>query len=238
MSRKYDAETECIVWTAEELVPGINPVWSPMIGECIYNLRCALDHLWWQFAIDYLEREPREDEARDIQFPILTKTDPAQYESHRFLRYVDEEVAEKAKPLQGYDRGENEEPFLEVLAELSNHDKHRGLRPVLLRTSGFSTPMGDVSSIDCHIPKGEGEAEWAVEISWLETNELQVGDEVFWQKVVPTGPNPDIQVDPEIRCTIGLGPKRIALDTLRELGQFVYGVIVEFAPLLKSKTPD
>jgi hypothetical protein len=65
-SRRFDSDTNEIVWTAEAIVPEIAPAWPLMIGECVYNLRCALDHLWWELAIDHLGREPTGDEAPAI----------------------------------------------------------------------------------------------------------------------------------------------------------------------------
>jgi hypothetical protein len=52
--REYDPDSKRVVWIADRMIPEIDPAWTLMIGDCLYNLRCALDHLWWQFAIDSL----------------------------------------------------------------------------------------------------------------------------------------------------------------------------------------
>jgi hypothetical protein len=34
-SRRFDSDTNEIVWTAEAIVPEITPAWPLMIGECV-----------------------------------------------------------------------------------------------------------------------------------------------------------------------------------------------------------
>jgi len=197
--RRFDPDSKEIVWTAEEIVPVLDPNWPLMIGECVYNLRCALDHLWWALAIDHLGREPTDVEAKAIQFPILTKVPPEKFEDHRFLAHVADDVVTKAKNAQLFDRSEGAEPLLAVLADLSNHDKHRRIEPTFFRASNVGIQIGDVRCVDCHVPKSDEEgAEWAVTIGFPDWEELNVGDQVLRQEVVPTGPNPDIDADPEI----------------------------------------
>jgi len=69
--REFDPSNNLILWIAESL-PEIGDDWGLIVGDAIHNMRCALDHLWWQLAIDHLGRKPTEEEARDIMFPILT----------------------------------------------------------------------------------------------------------------------------------------------------------------------
>jgi hypothetical protein len=47
-----------ILWIVETL-PEIDEEWGLMVGDAIHNIRCALDHLWWQLAIDHLDRRLR-----------------------------------------------------------------------------------------------------------------------------------------------------------------------------------
>ena len=60
--------------------------WGVRIGDCLHNLRSALDHIAWQLALDYLEREPTEAEAKAIQFPIEDTAD--RFERARVRPYV------------------------------------------------------------------------------------------------------------------------------------------------------
>jgi hypothetical protein len=160
-SRRFDSDTNEIVWTAEAIVPEIAPAWPLMIGECVYNLRCALDHLWWELAIDHLGREPTGDEAPAIQFPIYPRTPPESFEHRRFLKHVGDEVVQKAKMVQAFDRPEGDESLLGVLADLSNHDKHRKIQPTYFRPIGVGTTIGNAACVDCHLPRSDMDgAEW------------------------------------------------------------------------------
>ncbi len=126
--RQFDPENNLVLWIAER-VPEVSDDWGLMVGEAIYNMRCALDHLWWQLAIDHLGRKPTEDEAREIMFPILTFLDSERFRRHRYLKHVSPEAAEKAERCQRYDAREDEVLLLTVLATLSNRDKHREIQP-------------------------------------------------------------------------------------------------------------
>jgi hypothetical protein len=234
-SRRFDSETNEIVWTAESIVPEIAPHWPLMIGECVYNLRCALDHLWWELAIDDLGREPTEDEARAIQFPIYTRSRPESFESQRFLTHVASEAVQKAREVQVFDRPEGTEALLGVLADLSNHDKHRKIQPTYFRPIHVETTIGNATCVDCHVPRsGEGDSEWVATIEFPDWEGVEVGDEVLRQEVVPTGPNPDIDHEPQINLIVGFGPEGSVTVILKKLGLLVHRVIVEFAPLVKE----
>jgi hypothetical protein len=234
-SRRFDSDANEIVWTAEAIVPEIAPAWPLMIGDCVYNLRCALDHLWWELAIDHLGREPTNEEAPAIQFPIYPRTPPESFESRRFLTHVDDEVVRKAKIVQGFDRPDEAESLLGVLADLSNHDKHRRIQPTYFRAIQIGTTIGNVACIDCHVPRSDiPGAEWVATIGFPDWERVKIGDEILRQEVVPTGPSPDINSDPDIQLVVGFGPEQAVPLILYELGRLVHGVIVEFAPLLKN----
>jgi hypothetical protein len=117
-----------------------------MVGDTVHNMRCVLDHIWWQLAVAHLQREPTEQEAKDIQFPILS--DPAMrdnitlYTSHRFFRHVNPCQSQRVRLLQPYMRRDDDEGLdpLEALADLSNTDKHRFLHPIDLRPAGGHIP--------------------------------------------------------------------------------------------------
>ena len=60
-----DAQSGKHILTAHD-VPAVDPQWSLEIGEILFNLRSALDHLAWQLVILDGAHEP----GKDTQFPI------------------------------------------------------------------------------------------------------------------------------------------------------------------------
>jgi hypothetical protein len=77
-------------------------------------------------------------------------------------------------------------------------------------------------------------AEWCFTIDFG-YEKATVGDIVLGVHVIPTGPNPDIDIDPEITGHIGFGSETPVELTLKQLGRLVRHIIVELAPLLKAK---
>ncbi|MCW2980493.1 MAG: hypothetical protein JWO14_2220 [Solirubrobacterales bacterium] len=129
--RQFDPENNLILWIAESL-PEIGDDWGLIVGDAIHNMRCALDHLWWQLAIDHLGRKPTEKEAREILFPILPHLNPEKFRKHRYLKYVCAEAAEKAERFQRYDASKDQVLLLTVLATLQPRQA-QGNPPGLLR---------------------------------------------------------------------------------------------------------
>lgn len=236
--RRFDPENNLVLWIAER-VPAINDDWGLMVGDAIHNMRCALDHLWWQLAIDHLGRKPTDAEARDIQFPILTFSSPEKFRSHRFLRHVGPEAAQRAEHCQRYDAKDDEVLLLTVLATLSNRDKHREIHPTLFINTNSTIPILDMSAfVDCELTNEvrDGMRHFEGKIIHPPTSPA-VGDIVAGISVTPTGPNPDIKVDAEVTGEIVLGSQddmTLFFGILDEMGQFVGTVLNWFAPLLRS----
>jgi hypothetical protein len=242
-TRKFDPESERVLFIAERL-PEIGDDWGLMVGDAIHNLRCALDHLWWQLAIDELGREPTEDEAKSIQFPIIS--DPDSWDGHRFLQHVGTDAADKAKTFQGYDRPEGP-TLLSVLGALrdwSNTDKHRELPPSFFESAGFTWAAAPPPQMltDCKIPSRPdsetGEPIWEMDVEFGPVGHpgrVEVGDVVLGVRVVPTGKNPDIDQEPEIALDIFFGERETGYNVqlLDHIGSFVFRILNEFAPLLK-----
>jgi hypothetical protein len=92
---------------------------SAIIGDCLYNLRAALDYLIWQLA---LLTGPKDDRVR-IYFPIFSEPD-------KFKRHWDQALSQHL-PRDTFAALDRVQPYragYERLAEfrcLSNEDKHR-----------------------------------------------------------------------------------------------------------------
>jgi hypothetical protein len=235
-SRRYDAASERVLFVAEKVGPEIPESWGLVIGEIVYNLRCALDHLWWALAVDHLGREPTAKEASAVQFPILDRARPEEWDDHRYLRHVAPAVAKEARPLQGYDLGEDEETLLGVLRSLSNTDKHRRVEPTVFTSSEWSLPLGALKCVDCHIPNDGGDPPIYESDVEFGDHQPSVGDVVLGIRVVPTGPAPDIDISPEIVGHICFAAETPILLTLRDMGRLVKAIIIQFAVFLKPST--
>ena len=130
--------------------PALDPRWSAIIGDCVHNLRSALDHLACQLVIAH-----GGDPNRATNFPILDKPPfrPAcsQYprwthlprrhgrpEPLRVRGGIDPaalQIVESVQPYKGTDTGH----MLSLLGNLDNLDKHRDLTVVAMAVRGAKT---------------------------------------------------------------------------------------------------
>jgi hypothetical protein len=131
-------------------VPWIDPAWSAIFGQGIYNIRSALDHLAWQLVL--LDgQEP----TRATQFPLL---DTNRDKSGRKER-VDiapgikrPDILAAVESMQPYHGGGKWGDQLGVVAELSRIDKHR--LPIAVST------MLNVDNIFWGLPEGSTTPSW------------------------------------------------------------------------------
>lgn len=112
-------------------------VWGLLIGDALHNYRSALDHGWWQLACHHLERVPTEEEAKQIQFPILRPGGTWDPGNHR--RWVGKPATTFAGQLQPDKRGYAADVIhpLAALRRFSNVDKHRNINPTVERMGAF-----------------------------------------------------------------------------------------------------
>jgi len=97
--------------------------WSPVIGDCVQNLRAALDHMVWQLA----PASARRDYPRSLEFPIFS--DATKYgitASGRIgsLPAAAQKIIESVQPFREADYVQDP---LWQLHTLANIDKHRRL---------------------------------------------------------------------------------------------------------------
>ena len=156
-------------------VPWIDPAWSAVFGQGIYNIRSALDHLAWQLVL--LDgQEP----TRATHFPLL---DSSRDKSGRKVR-VDiapgikrPDILAAIESMQPYHGGGKWGDQLGVVAELSAIDKHR--LPIAVST------MLNIDNIFWGLPEGSSTPSW-----WFPVGQtLKEGDVVakflFNEPVVP-----------------------------------------------------
>ena len=110
----------------EPLEP-VPPKLALIAGDCLHNLRSALDNLVYELAVAYKGEPLSKSIERDIAFPILrVDGQESAKKLKRMIRGVHPGAQAIIKELQPYTRG-SELPryLLWNLNELSNKDKHR-----------------------------------------------------------------------------------------------------------------
>lgn len=145
-------------------VPWIDPAWSALFGQGIYNIRSALDHLAWQLVL--LDGQVP---TRATQFPLL---DASRDKSGRKVS-VDiapgikrPDILAAVESMQPYHGGGKWGDQLGVVAELSGIDKHR--LPIAVAT------MLNIDHIYWGLPEGATAPSW-----WFPVGRaLQEGDVV------------------------------------------------------------
>ena len=131
------------VWVFRDAPPNVPIEWSVRLGEILYNLRSALDHLVWQLVL-----ANGQNPGRHNAFPIVNKQCNWQGATSQ-LKDVTPEVEIMIKRLQPYTGGIGF-PFdvsaFWKLNSLCNIDKHRYLHLVAI--------VPDVDGISYEKPDG------------------------------------------------------------------------------------
>ena len=122
------------VWAFRSETPRVPIEWSVRVGEILYNLRSALDHLIWQLVLAN-GQEP----SRQNAYPIVN--DESEWSRNKYrLKGVTPRVEIIVERLQPYTGGINL-PFdvsaFWTLHTICNIDKHRHLNMVIVETSGI-----------------------------------------------------------------------------------------------------
>lgn len=121
----YDPEQGCHI--ASFLFRELPPVDLALtLGECFHALRGALDYITWQLAWKAKGREPTDEEARKIAFPICDE--PGWFSDSAVFKHIEKEPAKELALHQPYAEklgGPHDPASLALLRDLSNQDKHR-----------------------------------------------------------------------------------------------------------------
>ncbi len=237
LRRKYEPEYGAVVYRIERVIQ-VGDDWGLIVGDAVQNMRSALDHLAWALAVRHFGGvEPTDDKIiRDIQFPILSKADD--WPTHRFLRHMD---------LADVDKLERYQPFkytsagrfilklqrpgaivcpLEELAAMSNSDKHRVIQVLyMLALSGHLTVT---KFTDCR-PASQADDSFGATAT-APGQPPRIGDEVFRVPVVPTGPNPDVDLGAYVSAYVAVREQWDVLETLDGFAVVVESVLDAFEP--------
>lgn len=123
---------------------------SLLIGDCVHNMRAALDHIAYQLAINCMETLS-ESEAKSIEFPIISNPDdfdrmtkkgkPAYGTGLAKIQYADPAVRPLIEAMQPYNGGDWE--LLALLHDLDRIDKHRELALSIAMSQSIEVDCGD-----------------------------------------------------------------------------------------------
>lgn len=233
--RQYEPERSSVVYRVGP-GPKVPKHAGLIVGDAVQNFRACLNYAAWQLAFDALGRVPTQVEARDIQFPILRPDKAASWGNHPHRRFMSKDAARAIKKFQPFNletSGDLARANLRLLAELSNDDKHKILQvAVLARIQAQFTVPADTT--DCTLAR-EGSM-GVPNLCVTSGEELHEGDEVAWIRVVPTGPNPDVDLQPKLSGKAILGKPTEALPVvpvLDAIGVTCARILGKLEPLMK-----
>jgi hypothetical protein len=112
-------------------MPGIEPEWALVVGEILFNLRSALDHLAYQLHVAALNGNVPEAIERVSQFPIYNTVDGWANNLYRNLSSRDQDALHDLQPyIARNDCWEWTRHWLNLLNVWHTFDKHRKLHLV------------------------------------------------------------------------------------------------------------
>ena len=137
-ARIWSQGNPCRVWTEPDLQSSYKFVWAevlkpppitlaPVVGDCLHNLRSALDNLAFELALAHKGAKMSKSIANNSQFPIFRTKDGFDNKSKPMIRGIHPKARTFIEGLQPYNRGNMPitTSSLWWLRELSNSDKHR-----------------------------------------------------------------------------------------------------------------
>ena len=202
------------------------PRFPVRIGEIAHHLRSALDHLVWREAIELLGREPTEQEAREITFPICRTR--VEFKKSKVQRYVSPDAWTIIERHQPYDRGKpKRSKSLGLLHWINRVDKHR-----LLHGSSVSLARFLPLRLIAFDPDARLLAQFL--------NENTIGrplkreTEVARYKFATDGPQPNMRVQrtPTLSVSYGDTPRYLRRSEVTETIREIRRIANDFARLL------
>jgi hypothetical protein len=223
---EFDSDT----WEWVEIFQAPQPPirWGVMLGDCVHNLRSALDHLICQVAV--LDGGTLGDCA-ESQFPIASKSE-GQFDAIAKRRLPScftanhRAMVKKAQPYHAGD-GAATHP-LSVLATLSNTDKHRVINPA------FSFMDSDAREVLSRLSKSfQGPGPSPVHSWWMIKRGEPLEKNASWFRVVfdrRVMPEPPKKVEMHGQLSLGIAFGEIGLDSrsFKTVAEYVWVVIERF----------
>jgi hypothetical protein len=136
--RTWRQSKPCRVWTEPDIQSGGKLVWAevlkpppitlaPVVGDCLHNLRSALDNLAYELAVAHKGPKMSKSVADKSAFPIFRSKAGFDDKGKPMIRGVHPDAKTVIERLQPYNQGNQpgKVSTLWVLSVLSNSDKHR-----------------------------------------------------------------------------------------------------------------
>lgn len=198
-----------------------------ILGDCVHNLRSALDHLICQLTL--LDGGTMED-CEKTQYPIASKSEE-QFEgmaNYRIPRLSKRHRA-MVKQTQPYLAGDRAFAHpLAVLAELSNADKHRVLNPT------YSVMKSEAASIlDRIVGSYQGEGPTPAKSWWMLEKGGRLEHDAAWLRIafdrnILTERPGEVEVRGFLRTGLAFGEIGLDADSYRHVAEYVRRIIEAF----------
>jgi hypothetical protein len=191
-----------------------------LLGDCISNLRAALDHIAWQFVLKSCGGiRPSKKEARWIYFP--SSTTYKNFRGRALFKYLSYRERLAIQRHQPYKRRRT--PLLHPIAELielSNADKHEAVHATLISIE----KMGPEFSIH------DGVIERAKHAFGTP---LEQGTYVASVWLRPTGPYPNVEME-RVAVAIAFGEgSTIRLGSIPTMAEEVAAILADCEPFFR-----
>jgi hypothetical protein len=206
--------------------------WGVLVGEIIHNLRSALDHAFFRLA-----NGPGVN-PRHLQFPIFKeeadynrwrqpskdrkRADPMTHVPARAVSHI-----EWFEPFKAHARGEpSATDPLARLNEMSNLDKHRLTRPLVL---GFGNGWSGVCTgwSDAEVEKVDENAHWPLDTP------IYDGTSLVALRFSPAKPDLKVEVEASIPTAVMLDEQSRLIPTLDRMKEHVVDVVASLEPEIR-----
>lgn len=190
-----------------------------ILGDCIHNLRCALDHTIWQ--VTSLDGGAPN---RGTQFPIASGSE-SQFEKMAKTRIggLSPEHRELVKRVQPYHLGQNAAAHpLAVLADLSNTDKHRIVNPT------YSFMQEEASDI---LDGLQGSGFSPIHSFWVITRGSRLEHDAPWFRAVWRSDQPrptNVELTGDLKVGIAFGEMGLDASDFNKIAESVLSIVRAF----------
>jgi hypothetical protein len=226
LDKMFDEQAGCFIYfVAEVHVTAENRYeWGTVFGDCLNNMRAALDHLAWELVMRGSKRDTlNEEQQAKVQFPIDTKGDDQKFKARceNWLPGVDSMYRLMCRRYQPYKSGNQ---TLACLADLVGKDKHRVVTPILVRSNLMTLQIVPGSLVGCDYER----------LEIMTGAERLEPDTVFaLVHVRPTGTGqPDMKMSIKMGAAFGLEGGVWIRNVLNPLGFLVTDILREFEAVL------